>query len=114
MGLLAFEDEIIGSKENVLKEGEKITTRRQQCRGCHNVLALQIATNLDKQSEADYYVVRDCIWLKGEPHLLYDKVCWFGNFAKCPVCGRKGKLPMDIPLNWELMQKTKEVKNVAV
>ncbi len=113
MGLLTFEDQIIGSKQKALKEGEKITIRRQQCMGCHTVLALQIGIELDMQSQADYYVVRDCIWLKGEPHLMYDKKRWFGNFVMCPVCQREGKLPMDKPLNWELMQETKEVKNAV-
>lgn len=111
MGLLTFEDQIIGSKRKALKEGEKLTTRRQHCMGCHNVLAYQFASELDAQSKADYYVVRDCIWLKGEPHLMYDKTRWFGNFVKCPVCGREGKLPMDKPLNWELMQESKEGVN---
>jgi len=115
VGLLIFEDQIIGSKQEALNEGERLTIRRQQCGngagvGCNNVLALQISTDLNHQSQADYYVVRDCIWESGEPHLLYDKTRWFGNFVRCPVCGRTGKLPMDKPLNWELIE-SKEVNN---
>ena len=96
-----------------LKEGEKLTIRKQQCMGCHSVLALQIVNELDKQSQAAYYVVKDCVWLKGEPHFSYEEKCWFGNFIKCPVCGREGKFPIDKPLSWELMQESKEGRNAV-
>ncbi|KKM27626.1 hypothetical protein LCGC14_1572820 [marine sediment metagenome] len=114
MGLLIFEDQIFGNKQKALKEGEKLTIRRQHCGngagvGCNSVLALQIATDLNHQSQSEYYVVRDCIWLSGEPHLMYDKKRWFGNFVRCPICGRRGKLPIDKPLNWELIEQPKEV-----
>ncbi len=111
MGILNFEKLIVGELEKHLHKGEKLTIRRQQCIGCKNVLALQIANELDKQSQAVYYVVKDCQWIKGEPELIYDKKRWFGNFVKCPVCKREGKLPMDKPLNWELIQETKEKRN---
>lgn len=119
MGLLTFEHQILGNWQASLKEGEKFTIRRQQCgdgkdTGCNHVLAFQFATNLNEQSQADYYVVDSCVWLEGEPHLLYRKERWFGNFVRCPVCGREGKLPMDKPLNWELMQESREVKNGVI
>ncbi len=113
MGLLAFEKQLLGHWEEQLKEGEKFTIRRHQCMRCDNVLALQLGRTLDEQSQADYYVVNGCIWTRGEPDLLYEKKRWFGNFVVCPVCGREGKLPMDKPLNWELMQETKEGRNAG-
>jgi hypothetical protein len=61
----------------------------------------------------EYYVAKDCIWLKGEPHLMYIKERWFGNFLRCPVCGREGRLPMDIPLSWDNMQEKKEIQNAV-
>lgn len=111
MSILMFEKQLIGNLKKTLKEGERLVVRRQQCMGCHHVLALQIASELDRQSQADYYVVRDCMWIAGEPQLLYKKERWFGNPLRCPVCGRQGKLPMDKPLSWELMQETKEKRN---
>ncbi len=111
MGLLTFEKQVLGNWEASLKEGEKFTVLRQQCKRCRNVLALQLGRNLDEQSQATYYVVSGCIWTKGQPDLLYEKRRWFGNFVKCPVCGIEGKLPMDKPLNWELMQESKESRN---
>lgn len=112
MGLLTFEDQVLGNWKGSLKEGEKFTIRRQQCTKCNNVLALQLGKHLNQQSQSDYYVAKDCVWIKGEAHLMYDKKRWFGNFIRCPVCKQEGNLPMDKPLNWELIE-SKEGKNVG-
>lgn len=110
MSLLQFEKSIVGHKQKTLKQGQRLTVRRHQCRKCNSVLALQISMSaLDKQSDAEYYVVREAIWVKDEPLLMYDKARWFGNHIKCPVCGREGKLPLDKPLNWENMQRRNDV-----
>lgn len=106
MSLLTFEDAIIGPKEKALQQGQKLTVRRQQCRRCDRVLALEISYNYGHGG--DYYVVNDAVLIKGEPHLMYKKKKWFGNWVRCPVCGLEGKLPQDKPLNWENMQLKKE------
>ncbi len=111
MGLYQLEKTIIGDKQKALTPGtgKRLTIRRQQCKRCNSVLALEIT---DKPGfGGDYYVAKDCIWLMGEPHILYDKERWFGNFIRCPVCGIEGRLPMDKPLNWEAMQHSREVTN---
>ena len=117
MALLTFEKQLLGNWKNELKEGEKFTIRRNQCGngegiGCNNVLAWQFAKHLNKQSQADYYVAHGCTWQKGEPRIIYKKERWFGNYIQCPVCGREGKLPMDKPLNWELIE-SREGSNVG-
>lgn len=111
MNFYQFEESIVGDKQKTLQKGERLTIRRQQCMSCSNVLALEITTKVG--FGGDYYVAKDCVWLVGEPHLLYDKMRWFGNYIRCPVCGNEGRLPMDKPLNWDTMQKTREGKNVT-
>ena len=114
MSLLMAEKQILDTRKSNLKKGEKITVRRQQCLGCNRVLAFQVGSNLDEQSKAEYYVVKDCLWIKGEPLLLYNEERWFGNFVMCPVCNRSGKLPMDKPYNWEMIKTSNEERHNAV
>lgn len=106
MSLLQFEETVIGDRRKALPENGRLTIRRQQCVHCHSVLALEITDKIGFGGE--YYVANDAIWLVGEPHLLYKKERWFGNFIRCPVCGIEGRLPMDKPLSWENMQKSRE------
>lgn len=108
MGVLfQFEQNIIGSKQQALKEGDRLTIRRQQCIRCKSVLALELHLNGEIGAAGDHYVVDSCFWVKGEPHLVYKSERWYGNRVKCPVCGIEGRLPMDKPLNYEAMQKRK-------
>ena len=86
-----------------------IIIRKQNCMGCSSVLAVEITDKLG--SRGDYWVVKDAIQFPTGRDLLYRKEVWFGNFVKCPNCGREGRLPMDKPLNAELMALPKEVKN---
>ena len=109
MSIYQFEKSLIKGSERNLKKGDRLTVRRQQCLGCRSILALEITNNIG--FGGDYYVVKDAIMAAGELQLLYTKERWFGNHIRCPACGREGKLPMDKPLNWESMQKTREGKN---
>ncbi len=111
MSLLTFEKSIVDKHQNKMKQGDKLIIRRQQCMGCKHVLALEITDKMGYGGE--YYVAKDCAWLKGEPQIMYDKERWFGNHIRCPVCGLEGKLPMDIPLNWDTMQKREEIQNAV-
>ncbi len=77
--------------------------------GCNEVLAVEITDKLGQRGE--YWVVKDAIRLKTGIDLLYSKEVWFGNFVRCPICRRAGKLPMDKPLNAENIVQPKEVKN---
>jgi len=111
-----FEKSILDNARKNLKEGEKITIRRQQCAKyitpdmqCGMVLALQIGDNLDEQRQSEYYVVNGGIEMSGELMLTYKKERWFGNHVRCPACGNEGKLPMDKPLNWDLMSRSREI-----
>jgi uncharacterized protein with PIN domain len=83
----------------------QVTKREQRCLGCNTILALQFSNNLAAHDGDFFMRSRDGIWRKGR---------WFGNFVKCPVCGREGKLPMDKPLNWESMQTRKETAKGVV
>lgn len=107
MSILFFEKQVIG------KGKRPRIVRRQHCGKCHNVLALQLTDKIDHQREADYYVAKDCVWAKGEPHLLYSKERWFGNTIRCPVCGSQVTLPIDKPLSYERMQEAKEIRNAS-
>lgn len=109
MSLLHYEKSIIDNEKKKLNDGERLTIRRQQCRKCWHVLALEITKNMGFGGE--YYVADGAIWLADEPHILYKNERWFGNYIKCPVCGSEGNLPIDKPLNWEGMQYTREVQN---
>ncbi len=108
MSLFQFEESLIGNKQSGLKMGERLTIRRQQCRKCNHVLALELAMSGELGHGGDHYVVDGCAWLEGEPHLTYKKKRWFGNFVRCPVCGSEGRLPIDKPLAWEQMQQRKD------
>lgn len=109
MSIYQFEKSLIESKKRSLKKGDRLTVRRQQCVRCNNILALEITENLGYGG--DCYVAMDCIMMAGELKMLYKKERWFGNYIRCPVCGLEGNLPMDKPLNWENMQKTREGVN---
>ncbi len=95
---------LLGQIEHLIPEKKPKLVRRQHCIRCKNVLAVQICEKIDHQSEAEYYVVDGCLWIKGEPCLSYKQEKWFGNWVRCPVCGLEGRLPIDAPLSWELMQ----------
>lgn len=114
MSLLMAEKQILDKRSLTLKQGEKITVRRQQCLGCNRVLAFQVGSNLDEQSKAEYYVIKDCLWVQNEPLLLYKQEKWFGNYVICPVCGRTGRLPMDKPYNWEMIEKSNKERKDAL
>ncbi len=103
---MMWEHQLPGLDASQLAEGEKITVRRQQCRKCKAVLALEIGRELGHNT--DHYVARQALLVQGEHRILYEQQRWFGNFIVCPVCGASGKLPMDKPLNWEEMQAVKE------
>ncbi len=97
----------------VLKDAQKhkghILIRKQNCMGCSSVLAIEITDKLGARGE--YWVVKDNIKSRLGTDLLYGKEVWFGNFVRCPVCGRTGRLPMDKPLAAEEIAKPKEAKN---
>jgi len=85
--------------------------REQHCMTCRNVLAIELTDKFGSLYAGEWYVVKQCIVLANEPHLYYEKKRWYGNRVKCPVCGREGRLPIDKPYNWELIQKSKEERN---
>lgn len=95
--------------EDAQKHKGHILIRKQNCMGCSNVLAVEITDKLGARGE--YWVVKDSLKSPLGIDLLYGKEVWFGNFVKCPICGREGRLPMDKPLAAEEIAKPKEVKN---
>ena len=109
MTLYQFLDVITDTKKHSLPKGSRLTERRQHCMKCGTVLALELTDN--PGFGGDYYVIADAIILAGEFTPLYKEEKWFGNHVRCPKCGSEGKLPMDKPLNWDNMQKTREDKN---
>ncbi len=94
---------------DVQKHKGRLIIRKQNCMGCNSVLAIEITNKLGKRGE--YWVVKDALRFKTGMDLLYQKEVWFGNYVKCPKCGRSGRLPMDKPLNAENMAQPKEVFN---
>lgn len=106
MGLAIFENDII---DMARKHKGHIITRRQHCSGCGKTLAIEITDKLGARGE--YWVAKDALWTPFGSDLLYEKKVWFGNYIKCPNCGREGKLPMDKPLSAENMEKTEEALN---
>ena len=108
MSLLLFEHQIMDAARS---EKGHILIRRQHCFGCHKTLAIEITDKLGRRG--DYYVVKGCLKVAGMSDLLYGKEVWFGNFVKCPSCGREGRLPMDKPLSAENIMQPKEVLNAT-
>lgn len=109
MSVLMFESQVVNDAQ---KHKGHILIRKQNCVGCHKVLAMEITDKLGRRG--DYYVVKDALRSAFGTDLLYGKEVWFGNPVKCPNCGMEGKLPMDKPLNAELIAKPKEeVTNVT-
>lgn len=104
MSLLLFEHQAV---EDAQRHKGHILIRKQHCIECNKVLAMEITDKLGRRGE--YYVLKDALHYKGlEPDFLYGKEVWFGNWIKCLNCGREGKLPMDKPLNAELIAEPKE------
>ena len=107
-----FEKNIIGNRNIVAPAGSRITLRRQHCSRCGQPLAYELTDKMGFGGE--YYVAIDCVWEKHEPHIKYKSERWFGNMVRCPVCGLENKLPMDKPLNWEAMQKSREDRKCLI
>ena len=106
--LLIFEHNII---DNARRHKGHILIRRQRCLTCNKTLAIEITDKLGVRGE--YWVVRDCLRIGIDCDFLYEQEVWFGNFIKCPSCGREGRLPMDKPLSAENIAKPKEVVNAT-
>ena len=87
--------------------------REQHCLTCRTVLAMELTDKLGSTYAGEWWVVKDALWSKGEWLLLYGKERWYGNHVVCPICRREGKLPIDKPYNWELIQKSKEERNAV-
>ena len=104
--LLLFLDQVLGDAQ---KHKGHIIIRKQNCLGCNKVLAVEITDKLGRRGEC--WVTKDALRLKTGIDFLYGKETWFGNFIKCPQCGREGKLPMDKPLTAEQIALPKEVKD---
>ncbi len=102
-GLAIFRNSII---DEARKHKGHILIREQHCLGCREVLAIEITDKLGKRG--DYWVVKDALRTRFGIDFLYSKEVWFGNFIKCPKCGREGKLPMDKPLSAENIASPKE------
>ena len=84
--------------------GQARTIRIQRCMGCHRALAMEVSDNIG--FEGEYWVIDSAIISKGESeHYFKRSGRWFGNPVTCPSCKRSGHLPIDKPLNWELMQE---------
>lgn len=104
-----FEHQVL---EDAQRHKGHILIRKQNCVGCHKILAMQITDKLGTHGEG--YVVKDAMLSPFGIDFLYGKETWFGNPVKCPNCGMQGKLPMDKPLNAEEIARPKEeVKNVT-
>ena len=104
--MLLFENQIMELVK--ARKGHKLI-RKQQCVGCDKVLAFEITDKLGKRGE--YWVVKSAVRTPFGADLLFGKEVWFGNFIRCPNCGRTGRLPMDKPLAAEEIAKPKEIKN---
>jgi len=107
--LLLFGNDII---DNARRHKGHILIREQHCFKCHKVLAIEITDELGKRGES--WVVKDILKSKFGSDFLYEKRVWFGNFIKCPNCGREGRLPMDKPLAADRIEnKPKEVAHAT-
>ena len=87
-------------KELIGKGKRPRIIRRQHCRRCDTVLALEITDKFGA-------LASECWWMKGG---LWLKERWFGNHVVCPKCGLEGNLPMDKPLSYETIKKREEEK----
>ena len=95
-----------------LYKGKAKKIREQHCLSCNRVLAFEITDKFG--SDGEYWIVSGAIKSKGTiEHSFKRSGRWFGNYLKCPSCGRSGKLPMDKPLNYEAMQKSKEERDAV-
>lgn len=103
-----FENQIV---DEARKQKGHTLIRKQHCMTCHKVLAIEITDKLGARGK--YYVVKDCLRIKGMTDFLYEQEVWFGNFVKCLNCGREGRLPMDKPLSAENISKPKEASNAT-
>ena len=85
----------------ILDKGRKPNYRIQQhCKYCDTVLAFEFTDKIGTRG-SDCWVNKSGIFVKER---------WFGNWIKCPKCGREGKLPGDKPLNAEsILQPTEDV-----
>jgi len=85
---------ILTPVKRLLDRGRKPRYKVQQhCFGCNTVLAFEFTDKIGTRGS-------DCWVNKGG---VFVKERWFGNWCKCPVCGREGRLPGDKPLNAESM-----------
>ena len=75
-----------------IKPGQCRLIRRQHCKRCDTVLAIQLEN--------------ECWWLKDG---IWRKERWYGNHTRCPNCGIEGTLPIDKPLMYEMGKVAKEV-----
>jgi len=94
-------------------QGKPGLLREQHCMGCEHVLAIEHTDKFGNTDAGAFFVVKDCLILAREPHLLYVRERWYGNPVRCPVCGRQGKLPIDKPYSCELIEDSKEKRNVT-
>lgn len=101
-------------KEKQILEGDKRRgiTRRQQCKDCNTVLALEIVKytgdpKIGFRSHSTYY------WRKPTTGEWLNER-WYGNWTQCPKCGKIGTLPIDKPLSAEsILNKTDEQIEMA-
>lgn len=93
MGKLYREHQLIGKGKNPQ------IIRRQHCKRCDTVLALEITDKLGFHSHSSYEWLKNGVWVKGR---------WFGNWVKCPNCGLEGNLPIDKPLSFESIKEEKD------
>lgn len=106
VGLAITLDQIINSYRNKVK-----TIRQQRCKQCWTTLAIEASDKIGHSGE--YYIIDGGLIVKGDLEPYYRKSGrWFGNHVRCPKCGLEGKLPGDKPLNWDQMQKERELGHV--
>lgn len=106
MGLLLLEQQII---DNARSHKGHILIRKQHCKRCHKVLAIEITDKLGQRG--DNYVVKQFLKSRSGTDFLFTKEVWFGNQVTCLNCGLTGRLPMDKPLSADNIAKPKEVKD---
>ncbi len=95
MGVLNREHQVIvGKKPQVI--------RRQHCKRCNTVLAIEYTDKMGYASHSTYEWLRGGVWVKER---------WYGNWTRCPNCGLEGTLPGDKPLSYEEIKNRKELNN---
>ena len=70
-------------------------------------MAYQLTDDLETET-GEFFQVRGCQWVLGEPQLGYEKKKWFGNTVVCPVCGTSTKLLIDKPISWEKIETSQQ------